>query len=165
MNTEPIEGVYSIPIRRTRWSSFRIGAAAQLISLLPAGAVSSLLVLSSIITDGVVVIMVFGLVWGAVFFLSFPWQRRYARSLDLRRPGIRLANGVLAVPVTDDLTLQFKLHEPHELRFGWSETIVTNIGGPTTHARAFLTYASLSLERQKAEIVSRSAIDINDGRI
>ena len=34
LNTKPMEGVYSVPIRRTRWSRFWIGVAANVVSLL-----------------------------------------------------------------------------------------------------------------------------------
>jgi hypothetical protein len=144
LKTEPGEVSYSVPIRRTRWPSFFIGAAALVASALPAAALGALLTLPPIKLDGALVVIAFGLVWGAVFFVSFPWQRRCARALDSRRPGILLAGGVLTVPLEDERSLRFRLDEPHELRFGWSEYVVSTVGGPTTHTRGVLTYATVS---------------------
>lgn len=158
LNTAPIESVYSFPIRRTRLTSFWIGLATNIISLLLAAALTALLMLSSIITSGVVVIMVFGLLWGVGFFLSFPWQRRFARSLDLRRPGIRLTNRVLTVPVTDELALQFKLDAPYELNFGWFEVVVSSSGGPTSRTRAVTTYATLAQAGQHVFLKAEESV-------
>jgi hypothetical protein len=161
LKTEPSEGYDSVPIRRRRWPSFLIGAAALLFSALPAAAFCGLLIWSSIEVDGTIIVLMFGLLWGTGFFLSFPWQRRGARSLDARQPGIRLADGVLAVPVDGDSTLRFKLDEPHELRFGWSEFVVATAAAPTMHTRSVLTYATLEQAGQylllKAEDSARAA--------
>ena len=144
LKTEPGDISYSVPIRRTRWPSFFIGAAALFVSALLAAAFGGLLVWSSIKVDGTVIVILFGLLWGTGFFLSFPLQRRRARSLDARRPGIRLAGGALAVPLDDGLTLRFKLDEPHELSFGWLEAVVATVAAPTTHTRTVLTHATVS---------------------
>lgn len=156
-----MEGCYSVPIRRTRWPSFFIAVAAFVVSVLLAAAFCGLLMLSSTEVSGTWVVIVFGLLWGSSFFLSVPRQRRYARALDMRRPGIRLAGGVLAVPMSDDTTLNFMLDEAHELRFGWMEAVVATVAAPTTHTRTVTTYATLSQAGQhlflKAEDSVRAA--------
>jgi hypothetical protein len=161
LKREPMEDFYSVPIRRTRWPSLFIAFAAFVVSALLAAALSGLLVLSSIKVDGTWVVIVFGLLWGSSFFLSVPRQRRCARALDLRRPGICLADGVLAVPLSDDTMVRFILDEPHELKFGWSEAVVTTVAAPTTHTRSVMTYATLSQAGQhlflKAEESVRAA--------
>jgi hypothetical protein len=95
LNTEPIQGFYSVPIRRTRWTSFWIGVGAAVTAFVLGAALAAalvgLLVLLKVNGNGAVIIFVFGLLWFGFFFLSYPLQRRYARSFDLRRPRIRLA--------------------------------------------------------------------------
>lgn len=162
MKTEAVEVSCSVPIRRSRWVSFWIGVAAVVVSLLSAAALTGLLLLLPVSVDGAVVIIVFGILWFGLFFFSLRRQKRYARSLDLRRPGIRLlADGLLTIPVTDDLTLHFKLDEPHELTFGWFEVVVRTAGQPLNYTRGFMTHAILSQAGQrlflKAEESSREA--------
>lgn len=161
MKTEPRENSYSVPIRRRRWPSLLIGAAALFVSALLATACVGLLMWSSLKVDGAVIVILFGLLWGTGFFLSLPLQRRGARSLDARRPGVSLAEGVLAVPLEDDITLRFELDEPHELKFGWAEFVVATVAAPTTHTRGVLTYATVSQAGQsvflKAEDSARAA--------
>jgi hypothetical protein len=134
-----------VPVRRSRWVSFWVGVAAALFSLLSAAALAGLLLLLlPNVFDGAWVIIVFGLLWFGLFFLSLPRQRRYARSRDLRRPGVRLVGSVLTIPLADDTTVQFDLDEPHELTFGWFEVITKSTGGPTTNTRSLTTFALLS---------------------
>jgi hypothetical protein len=149
---------FSVPIRRSLWTSFWIGAAAIIISLTLAAALSGLLLLLPVTVNGVVVILLFGLLWFALFFLSLARQRRYARSLDLRRPGIRLAQDLLTIPLAGDLTLCFKLDEPHELTFGWFEVVTKSTGGPTTHTRALMTYAILSQAGQQLFLKAEESV-------
>lgn len=157
MNTEPTEGVYSVPIRRTRWTSFWIGMAAQFVSLLLAAAFIGLVLLLSTNGNGALLLLIaFGIWWGG-FFFSIPLQKRYSRSFDLGRPGIRLVNDVLTVPVSNDLTLQFKLDEPHELRFGWFEVVMPSTG-PTTNTRAVVTYATLSQAERHVFLVAEESV-------
>lgn len=144
MKAESGEVFYSVPVRRTLWPGFLVGAAALVGWALPAAALCGLLLLSSVKIDGAVIIIMFGVLWGGGFFFSVPWQRRCTRSLDARRPGIRLADGVLAVPLDDDTAVRFMLEEPHELRFGWAEDVVATAASPTMHTRTVLTYAALS---------------------
>ena len=161
MKPESVEGSFSVPLRRSRWMSFWIGVAAVVGSLLPASALVGLLLLLPVNIDGAVVIIVFSIFWFGLFFLSYPLQRRYVRSLDLRRPGIILADGLLSIPLTDDRALHFKLDEPHELIFGWFEVVTKSTGGPTSYSRGFMTYAILSQAGQhlflKAEDSVREA--------
>lgn len=163
MKTGATEGSLSVPIRRSRWVSFWVGVGAVFVSLLMAAALAGLLLLllSPAGGDGALVVIFFGFVWFGVFFLSLPRQKRYARSLDLRRPAIGLADGLLTVPLDAERTLRFKLEEPYELTFGWYEFVVPGGGGPTANTRAFLTYAILSQAGQqlllKAEESAREA--------
>ena len=78
--------------------SFWIGVAAVVGSLLLASALAGLLLLLPVNVDGAVVIIVFSFLWFGLFFLSYPLQRRYARSLDLRRPGSSSATVLLSIP-------------------------------------------------------------------
>jgi hypothetical protein len=126
--------------------------------LLLAAALSGLLLLLPVNINGVVIILIFGSLWFGLFFLSLPWQRRYARSLDLRRPGIRLTDGLLALPVTDKLTLRFKLGEPHDLMFGWYEVLIKSTGGPTTNTRSLMTYAILSQAGQQLFLKAEDSV-------
>jgi hypothetical protein len=99
LNKEQTRDFFSVPIRRTRWTSFWIGTGAVVVAFalaaLLAAALAGLFVLLKVNFGGTVIIIVFGVLWFGLFFLSYPLQRRYARSFDLRRPGIRLAGGVL----------------------------------------------------------------------
>ncbi|HEY9285062.1 MAG TPA: hypothetical protein VIP46_16540 [Pyrinomonadaceae bacterium] len=133
-----------MPIRRSRWVSFWVGAGAVALSLLTAAALTGLLLLLTPAIDGAWVVIVFAALLFGLFFLSLPWQRRCARSFDLRRPGARLDGGLLAVPVADDTTMLFDLGEPHELTYGWFEVITRGGGGPTSNTRGLMTYAILS---------------------
>ena len=162
METEPGEGFYGVPIRRTRWTRFWIGVASAVLALVVAALLAAALVilLSLLKVDGggTVVVIVFGFFWFGLFFLSHPLQRRYARSFDLRRPGIRLAEGLLAAPLPDGSTLQFKLDEPHELSYGWWDTFVPNVTGPTMHSRVVVTYATLSQAGQHLFLIAEDSI-------
>jgi hypothetical protein len=102
--------------------------------------------------------MVMAAVWFGVFFLSLPWQKRYARSLDLRRPGVNLKDGLLTIPMADDLTLHFRLDEPHELMFGWFEFLIKSTGGPTTNTRSLMTYAILSQDGQQLLLKAEDSV-------
>lgn len=162
MKRESREVPYGVPIRRTRWTSFWIGVAsavlAFILAALLAAALVGILVLLKVNGGGTVIVIVFGFLWFGLFFLSFPLQRRYARSFDLRRPGIRLADGVLAVPLPDGSTLQFKLDEPYELSYGWWDTLVPNVTGPTMHSRVVVTYATLSQAGQHLFLIAEDSI-------
>lgn len=158
MKTESVEERISVPLRRSRWVSFWIGVAAFFVSLLLAAALVGLLLLLPFKSDGAVAVIVFGVLWFGLFFLSYPMQRRYTRALDLRRPGISLADGLLTIPVTDDLTLHFKLEEPHELIFGWFEVVTKSTGGPTTNTRSFMTYAILSQAGQQLFLKAEESV-------
>jgi len=161
LDTGKVGVPFRVPVRRSLWVSFWIGVAAVVGSLASAVALAGLLLLLPVAFDGAVVIMVFAALWFGLFFLGYPLQRRYARALDLRRPGITLSDNLLTIPVADDLTLRFKLGEPHELTFGWFEVVTRSSGGPLTHTRGFMTYAILSQAGQelflKAEESSREA--------
>jgi hypothetical protein len=157
LKTEAVEDSCSVPIRRTRWTSFWIGAAAVFVSLLLAVGLSALLLLLSSI-NGAVLVMILGVLWFGFFFFSLPWQKRYARSLDLRRPGVSLMDGLLTIPVTGDLTLRFKLDEPHELMFGWFEVVIKSTGGPTTNTRSLMTYAILSQAGQQLFLKAEDSV-------
>lgn len=143
--------------------SFWIGAATVIASFILAAALVGLLLLLpvKVFTDGAVAIIVFGFLWCGFFFFSLPRQKRYARSLDVRRPGISLAGGLLTIPVRDDRTLHFKLDEPYELTCGWFEVVTRTTGGPVHYTRGFMTYAILSQAGQqlflKAEESTREA--------
>jgi hypothetical protein len=162
LKPEPTEDFYSVPIRRTRWTSFWIGVASAVLAFISAALLAAalvcLLVLLKVNGEGTVVVIVFGFLWFGLFFLSFPLQRRYARSFDLRRPGIRLADGVLVAPLPDGSTLHFKLDEPHELSYGWWDTLVPNVTGPTTNARVVVTYATLSQAGQQLFLIAEDSI-------
>ena len=137
------EGPLGVPIRHSRRVSFWVGVGAAGISLLTAAALTGLLLLLPPVLDGAWIVLVFASLLFGLFFLSLPWQKRYARSFDLRRPGAHLVGGLLTVPLADDSARRFDLGEPHELNYGWSE-IVTPGGGPTTNTRGLMTYAALS---------------------
>ncbi len=138
------EGPLGVPIRLSRWVSFWVGLGAAVLSVLTAAALTGLLLLLPFAIDGAWVVIVFAALLFGLFFLSLPWQKRYARSFDLRRPGARLDGGLLTVPLADDATMLFNLGEPHELTYGWFEIITPGGGGPTTNTRGLVTYAILS---------------------
>lgn len=162
MQREAAEVLCSVPIRRTRWTSFWIGVAAVIISALLAVlslvALGGLLVWLKVNFDGFRVIFLFGLLWFGFFFLSYPAQRRYARSRDLRRPGLTFVNGMLTVPVAQDSVLHFKLDEPHELVFGWFEHVMTSAGGPTKNTRSVWTHATLSQGGRGVVLIAEDAV-------
>lgn len=158
MKIEPAEIVCSVPIRRSLWTSFWIGIAAGVIALLLAAAFAGLLLLLPVNINGVLIILAFGLLWFGLFFLSLPRQRRFARILDLRRPGISLTDGLLTIPQTDDHTLRFKLDEPYELMFGWFEVVTKSTGGPTTNTRSLMTYAILSQAGQQLFLKAEESV-------
>jgi hypothetical protein len=152
----------TFPIRRTRWLSFFIGAATLILTALIAAGLSGLLMLAVNTIGGVMLIILFGFFWGCLFFLSYPWQRRFARALDCRRPGISLDGDRLTVPIDAGITMHFNLSEPLELSYGWFDTQVATIAAPTMHTQNVLTYAVLSQAGQqlflKAEDSVREAI-------
>lgn len=161
MNTETREGSFSVPVRRTRWVSFWVGVvtvvAALVLAALLVAALGGVLMLLKINFDGFWIIFLFGLLWFGLFFLSYPLQRRYARSRDSRQPGINFTNGLLAIPLTDDSMLHFKLDEPHELVFGWFEHRMTSAGRPTSNTRAVWTHAMLSQGGQKVFLIAEDS--------
>jgi hypothetical protein len=124
--------------------SFWVGVGAGVISLLTAAALTGLLLLLPLTLDGAWVVLAFLTLLFVLFFLSLPWQKRYARSLDLRRTGARLVGGLLTIPLADGTTMRFDLGEPHELNYGWLEVVTKSTGGPTTNTRGLMTYAILS---------------------
>ena len=142
------EGSLGVPVRRSRWVSFRVGVGAAAVSLLTAAALTGLLLLLPPFLDGAWVVLAFAVILFGLFFLSLPWQRRYARSLDLRRPGARLDGGLLTFPAEGDAAMCFDLNAPHELTYGWFE-VITRGGGPTTNTRGLMTYAILSQAGQE----------------
>lgn len=161
-STEAGEVLFKVPLRRTRWTSFWVGAATVIIAALLA--VLSVIALGGLLTwlkvefDGFWFIFLFGLLWFGFFFLSYPSQRRYARSRDLRRPGINFVNGKLTVPVSQDFILHFNLDETHELLFGWYEHVMTSAGGPTSNSRAVWTHAMLSQAGQELFLIAEDSI-------
>jgi hypothetical protein len=108
--------------------------------------------------DGFWFIFLFGFLWFGFFFLSYPSQRRYARSRDLRRPGINFVDGKLTVPVTQDFIFRFNLDEKHELLFGWYEQVMTSAGGATKNSRAVWTHAVLSQAGQELFLIAEDSI-------
>lgn len=161
-STEAGEVLCSVPIRRTRWTSFWVGAAtviiAALLAVLSAAALGSLLMWLKVDFDGFWFIFLSGFLWFGFFFLSYPLQRRYARSRDLRHPGINFVDGKLTVPVTQDFILHFDLDETHELLFGWYDQVMTSAGGPTTNSRAVWTHAVLMQGGQELFLIAEDAI-------
>jgi hypothetical protein len=133
-----------VPVRRSRWVSFWVGVGAAAVSLLTAAALTGLLLLLPPFLGGAWVVLTFGVILFGLFFLSLPWQKRHARSFDLRRPGARLDGGLLTVPTSDAAAICFDLNAPHELTYGWFEVITPGGGGPTTNTRGLMTYAILS---------------------
>lgn len=158
MEAQAAEVFCGVPVRRTRWTSFWIGVAAVVISLLLSAALAGSLLLLPINIDGAVVIIIFGVFWIGIFFVSVSWQKQYARSLDLRRPGISLTNSLLTIPVSRDLTLRFSLNEAHELMFGWFEVVIKSTGGPTTNTRGLMTYAILSQAGQAVFLKAEDSV-------
>jgi hypothetical protein len=131
---------------------------AVALSFLMAATLAGLLLLLPVTFDGVVVIIVLGFLWFGLFFMSYPLQRRFARSLDLRRPGISLVGGILVVPLTKEAVLRFNLDEPHELRFGWCEHVLTSVGSPTKNTRAVWTHATVSQTGRELFLIAEDAI-------
>ncbi len=162
LKREPGEVAYTVPVRRTRWVSFLVGLAAVFIAALVAAtsvtAFAGLLTLTHVEVDGVWIIFLFGLFWFGLFFLSYPLQRRYARSRDLRRPGISLNGGVLSVPLEKNSTLHFNLGEPHELAFGWYEHVMTSVSYQGTHTRGVWTHAMLAQNGQGLYLIAEDSI-------
>ena len=161
-STEAAKVLGSVPIRRTRWAGFLIGVAAviiaALIAILSVAALGSLLMWLKVGFDGFWFIFLFGFLWFGIFFLSYPSQRRYARSRDLRHPGINFVDGKLTVPVAQDFILHFDLDETHELLFGWYEQVMTGAGGPTKSSRAVWTHAVLSQAGQELFLIAEDSI-------
>lgn len=162
MQVKAAEVLCNVPLRRTRWTSFWIGAAtviiAALLSVLSVIALGGLLMWLRVDFDGFWFIFLFGFLWFGFFFLSYPWQRGYARSRDLRRPGINFVNGKLTVPVAQDFILHFDLDETHELLFGWYEQVMTSAGGPTKSSRAVWTHAVLSQAGHELFLIAEDSI-------
>ncbi|HZH30078.1 MAG TPA: hypothetical protein VEY11_04900 [Pyrinomonadaceae bacterium] len=162
MNTATREVSVSVPVRRTRWVSFWVGVAAVVAAAVSAvllvGALFALLSWLEVEVDGFWIIFLFGLLWFALFFLSYPLQRRYARSRDLRRPGISFIDGRLAVPVAQGSTMHFKLDEPHELVFGWWEHVMTSASYQGAHTRAVWTHARLTQAGQQLFLIAEDAV-------
>jgi hypothetical protein len=160
--SEAGEVLCSVPLRRTRWTSFWVGAAtviiAAVLAVLSVIALGGLLMWLKVDFDGFWYIFLFGLLWFGLFFLSYPWQRRYARSRDLLRPGINFVKGKLTVPVAQDSILHFNLDETHELLFGWYEQVMTSAGGPTKNSRAVWTHAVLSQAGRELFLIAEDSI-------
>lgn len=108
--------------------------------------------------SGTAVLIVFHFLWWGFFFTSFLWHRRLVRSLDLRRPGIRLVSAILEVPLKDDSTLRFNLDEPFELSFGWCTSLVPTAAAPMTHTRVYLTYAALSQKETQLFLLAEESV-------
>jgi hypothetical protein len=155
---EAAEDSFGVPVRRSRWASFCVGCAAALLSFLSAAALAGLLLLRPAATDGTWVVLVFAVLWPGLFFLSLPWQKRYARALDLRRPGARLVGGLLTIPLADDTTICFDLDERHGLIYGWFEAVTKSTGGPTTNTRGLMTYAILSQAGQELFLEAEDSV-------
>jgi hypothetical protein len=152
------EGSLGVPVRRSRWLSFWVGVGAVVLSLLTAAALTGLLLLLPPVIDGAWVIIVFAALLFGLFFLSLPRQKRYARSLDLRRPGARLVGGQLTIPLADDAAICFDLDEPHGLIYGWFEVVTKSTGGPTTNTRGLMTYAILSQAGQELFLQAENSV-------
>ena len=155
---EGAEGTLGVPVRRSRWLSFGVGVGAAVLSVLTAAALAGLLLLSLPAIDGAWVVLFFAALLFGLFFLSLPRQKRYVRSLELRRPGARLDGGLLTVPLADDITMLFDLGEPHELTYGWFEVITRGGGGPTTNTRGLMTYAILSQAGQELFLQAEESV-------
>jgi len=142
--------------------SFWVGVAAVLVASLLAAvliaALGGLLILSKVSFDGVWAVFLFGIVWPVLFFLSYPLQRRSARALDSRRPGISLKQGILAAHVTKDSVLHFNLNEPHELVFGWWEHVLKSPHYKGNRARSVWMHATLSQSGRQLHFVAEDAI-------
>lgn len=162
MHREPGEVSYTVPIRRTRRVSFWVGLAtifiAALLAATSVAACAGLLLCLNVKVDGFWIIFLFGLFWFGLFFLSYPLQRGYARSRDVCRPGISLIGRRLSVPLENDSTLHFKLDEPHELNFGWSEHVMTSVSYRGGHTRGVWTHAVLSQNGQGLYLIAEDSI-------
>lgn len=152
------DGSVSVPVRRSRWVSLGVGVGAAAVSLLTAAALTGVLLLLPPIIDGAWVVLAFALLLFGLFFLSLPWQKRYARSLDLRRPCARLDGGLLTVPAAGDAAICFDFNKPHELTYGWFEVITRGGGGPTTNTRGLMTYAILSQAGQELFLQAEDSV-------
>jgi hypothetical protein len=152
------ERTLCVPVRRSRWVSFWVGVGAVLLSGLAAAALSGLLLLLPPVINGAWVVLLFGTLLFGLFFLSLPWQQRYTRSSDLRRPGARLDGGLLTVPLADAAAMRFDLGEPHELIYGWFEIITPGGGGPTSNTRGLVTYAILSQAGQELFLQAEDSV-------
>lgn len=152
------EGSLGVPIRRSRRVSFWVGVGAAVLSLLIAAALTVLLLLLPPVVDGAWVVLFFAALLFGLFFLSLPRQKRYTRSLDMRRPGARLDGGLLTVPTADGSTMRFDLGEPHGLTYGWFEVVTKSTGGPTTNTRGLMTYAILSQAGQELFLQAEDSI-------
>jgi hypothetical protein len=121
MKPTSTKSMFRVPIRRSQWPSFLIGLAAAVLSALVAAAGCGVVLATQLLPEraGAVIVLTFGVAWFCGFFTRVPWQRRWSRWLDSRRPGILLANGLMTVPVSANRTLKFHLNEPYALRFGW----------------------------------------------
>jgi hypothetical protein len=142
LKTEASGATFRAPIRRSRAAGFLVGVACGLASL-SAAALGGLLI-SLIGVEGAAVLTVVGALWFGLFFLSRPLQKRCARSLDSRRPGVALSEGLLAVPASDGSALIIRLGEPYRLTYGWWEYVAKGTGGPASNTRTVLTHATLS---------------------
>ena len=158
MGTDFVDILCSVPVRRSRWHGFWVGVAAGFASVLAAAAVAALLLLSPVSIDGAWVIIVFAALCFALFLLSRPLQRRWARSLDSRRPGISVTDGVMSVEVAENSTLPFDLREPYELSFGWWEYVVKSTGGPTSNTRTVLTHATIAQGGRRLSLKAEDSV-------
>ncbi len=142
MATESGEFFFRAPVRRSRAASLWAGAAAFAAALMFAALAGLLLAVCG--ADGAVVIISAFAIWCALFYLSRPLQKRYARSLDSRRPGVVLSADELSVPTSEGPALIVKVTEPFELHYGWWEYVSKSSGGPTSTTRTVLTHATLT---------------------
>ena len=142
--TEATDRFRNVPIRRSQAGSFWIGAGVVFIALLLAVGVCALLIWRDKNVSGVLIIMVFGIIWFGLFFASIPWQRRSSRALDGRKPGVSLTRGTLSVPVKVGATLVFRTDQPIEVACGWLEFISGGGGEPTGKTRTVMSWATLS---------------------
>ena len=93
---------------------------------------------------GAVALTVVGALWFGLFFLSRPLQKRCARSLDSRRPGVTLSEETLSAPTSEGTAVVVRLGEPDELTYGWWEYVAKGTGRPTSNTRTALSHATLS---------------------
>lgn len=148
----------NVAIRRSQGTSFGIGVAVVFVALLLAVGVCALLMWLLAKISAVAIILIFGVTWFGVFFASIPLQRRYARALDGRKPGVSLSPGMLTVPVKPGSTLVFWTHQPIEVAFGWLEFISQGGGGPTSQTRTVMSWATLSQAGQHVILQAEDSI-------